>query len=63
MKITLVNSLSFRDYWYNLRKVYNFYSLSESERTALSNRQVACGFPFRLHVGFITMAYSVSADL
>jgi hypothetical protein len=27
MKISLVNSLSDEDYWYNLRKVYNFYSL------------------------------------
>jgi hypothetical protein len=50
MKITLVNSLSHRDYWYNLRKVYyNFYSLFlkyihlfilriyKSERTALTS--------------------------
>jgi hypothetical protein len=49
MKITLVNSLSHRDYWYNLQKMYNFYSLfqkyctfiyfkniSKSKRTAFS---------------------------
>jgi hypothetical protein len=49
MKITLVNSLPYRDYWYNLRKVYitlqfvlkiytfiYFKNISESDRTALT---------------------------
>jgi hypothetical protein len=49
MKIAFVNSLSDRDFWYNLQKVHNFYTLfqkiytfvyfkniSKSERTALN---------------------------
>jgi hypothetical protein len=27
VNITMLNSFSDRDYWYNLQKVYNFYSL------------------------------------